>query len=77
MKSSNHALTSQVDELSVAAFCRELGTQISATNYFTSLNIASLISPPLELTNSESVSESELLYDWLFTANQFVLAPTP
>jgi hypothetical protein len=23
------------------------------------------------------VSESELLYDWLFTANQFVLAPTP
>jgi hypothetical protein len=26
---------------------------------------------------SESESESELLYDWRFTANQFVLAPSP
>jgi hypothetical protein len=25
----------------------------------------------------ESESESELLYDWRFTVNQFVLAPTP
>jgi hypothetical protein len=25
----------------------------------------------------ESESESELLYDWLFTANQFILAPSP
>jgi hypothetical protein len=24
-----------------------------------------------------SMSESELLYDWRFTANQFVLAPSP
>jgi hypothetical protein len=28
-------------------------------------------------TESESESESELLYDWRFTANQFVLAPSP
>jgi hypothetical protein len=26
---------------------------------------------------SESESESELLYDWRFTANKFVLAPNP
>jgi hypothetical protein len=26
---------------------------------------------------SETISESELLYDWLFTANQFVLARSP
>jgi hypothetical protein len=28
-------------------------------------------------SQSESESESELLYDWWFTANQFVLAPSP
>jgi hypothetical protein len=26
---------------------------------------------------SESVSKSELLYDWQFTTNQFVLEPSP
>jgi hypothetical protein len=26
---------------------------------------------------SQSESESDLLYDWRFTANQFVLAPSP
>jgi hypothetical protein len=29
------------------------------------------------LRSWESESESELLYDWQFTANQFVLAPSP
>jgi hypothetical protein len=31
----------------------------------------------VKANNSESESESELLYDWRFTANQFVLAPSP
>jgi hypothetical protein len=31
----------------------------------------------LQSLDSESESESELLYDWLFTANQFVLVPSP
>jgi hypothetical protein len=31
----------------------------------------------LFLAESESESESRLLYDWRFTANQFVLAPSP
>jgi hypothetical protein len=30
-----------------------------------------------ELSEAVSESESELLYDWRFTANQFVLAPSP
>jgi hypothetical protein len=32
---------------------------------------------PLSLRPSESKSESELLYDWRFTANRFVLATSP
>jgi hypothetical protein len=32
---------------------------------------------PSEDSPIESESESELLYDWRFTANQFVLAPSP
>jgi hypothetical protein len=30
-----------------------------------------------ELSNSLTAIESELLYDWRFTANQLVLAPSP
>jgi hypothetical protein len=30
-----------------------------------------------QLTRSESESEAELLYDWWFTANQFILATSP
>jgi hypothetical protein len=33
--------------------------------------------PQLPASQFSSVSESELLYDWRFTANQFVLAPSP
>jgi hypothetical protein len=29
------------------------------------------------LNSTKSESESELLYDWLFTSNQFVLKPSP
>jgi hypothetical protein len=41
------------------------------------LNLLRLPSPEFDLiqiVESESESESELLYDWRFTANQFVLA---
>jgi hypothetical protein len=31
----------------------------------------------VDLLRTESESESELLYDWRFTANQFVLEPSP
>jgi hypothetical protein len=31
----------------------------------------------LDLLKTESESESKLLYDWWFTAHQFVLAPSP
>jgi hypothetical protein len=39
--------------------------------------ITSLLSGEYPATELESESESELLYDWRFTTNQFILAPTP
>jgi hypothetical protein len=33
--------------------------------------------PPRGVTATESESELELLYDWWFTANQFVVTPSP
>jgi hypothetical protein len=37
----------------------------------------SLMTSVWRITPPESESESELLYDWRYTANQFVLAPSP
>jgi hypothetical protein len=43
------------------------------------LNYSAIFSqPPLQnSTHSESESESELLYDWPFTTNQFIVASSP
>jgi hypothetical protein len=40
------------------------------------LLVDSLYTEAIEAVRSQK-SESELLYDWRFTANQFVLAPSP
>jgi hypothetical protein len=43
----------------------------------TRLDCSRLLYTPLYSVPSESESESELLYDWRFTANHFDLAPCP
>jgi hypothetical protein len=45
--------------------------------YVTYVSHITLIIIASFLTESESESESELLYDWRFTANQFVLKTSP
>jgi hypothetical protein len=55
----------------------DLGTQLKTlldSQVFIASEFTSRIST-LRYTKSES--ESELLYDWRFTANQFVVAPSP
>jgi hypothetical protein len=61
----NHILLSQIWDFSFRRLLRLSG---SPWRYST---------PPPHECSRESESESELLYDWRFTANQSVLAPSP
>jgi hypothetical protein len=63
-------------ELSSSQSDFQLSTELDC--HFFSASLVELDSPAKpQLNSSESESESELLYDWRFTANQFVLASSP
>jgi hypothetical protein len=62
---------SQLQELAIND-CLELAPFSFSFSLSLSLSLSLRLTP-----ESESESESELLYDWRFTANLFVLAPSP
>jgi hypothetical protein len=57
-------------------YCLRYETSLFVTSY-DSQGYGGGIRPSLHAGIQMSESESELLYDWRFTANQFVLTPSP